>query len=946
MHVSTTGLVYGREPLIQSVLESPDAAVLLIADSGVGKSTVLEATQSIDGIAIAPEPARVGFGPAAIQNALFRAANEALTIYADRDSDGDDAEQGYLLAWGRVRDAVKAQLPGHAATFIVDLIGAKYGKAAGALASTVKDAWGGLSESTVRARLEDLGSVEAIDGIFHVLREMARISSASIVLALDDLQNATDDDLRRLADSIGSLPEGVRLRCAYTLSSYELDEALLRFTSVGAKVIRVPALDFKTVRELLQRNGLSTDLTPSVVQATEGYALHVVAAIELLQSGLASLDLAALDRTSVMRDSTRRAYQRLDSVTVRQAQLLSIFFDPLEDARVQTYLGLDALAWNRARQQLLEVGLFIERASGVWFHSLRRQSIWSELNDEARRMVATKAMTAILENEHVLFSDLVVLGTIFPYCRDELLQDSETRPVAAASLGEIAVAGALMEFREPDARNGFVIVDGLAMHVMEHFGFDGDAVAALQDLVEKKLVFYMEKQDAAVATPLWTRNQALLLAGRASHELGRLPVAALSSVIMDTLRPRLEPFRHLSHSISDESFVSLSESARQLQTRQRDGSFHFGAHKGPNLIVKAQYGDLIWSSAVAYDRAESRDAAITHLRGYEQAFFGSVLKVREVYAHPFPPVASRRFVRAAQRALGRSLDTGYSAGRLSKNADPPTLSWQEEMDLRAATIDFVRRRSDEDERRAYDLVEPQSLYWEVHQDGSLPEVESFDPMRNSWSIYRVTEGDSGAHRVDDSESPSSWNDPFAFLHGTKRLGLRLPQHLRHHTLHGGRRASDPFADELERLTTSAVAYNKQQDQPVLPAGESELLRRLNEAEERAAEDAALLFEEVLRGAGVPAKPDRPARSTLLVAYPLKDALVDFGVSYAEVRGAPSGRPVQLLLLDEKPERVIESHTSEVWPRPAWISLFAGFDNAELLSWGDGGLSVIANRLGY
>jgi hypothetical protein len=163
---------------------------------------------------------------------------------------------------------------------------------------------------------------------------------------------------------------------------------------------------------------------------------------------------------------------------------------------------------------------------------------------------------------------------------------------------------------------------------------------------------------------------------------------------------------------------------------------------------------------------------------------------------------------------------------------------------------------------------------------------------------------------------------------------------------GGHRDSDPFVDELSRLVSEAVAYNGGQEKFTLPSKEEDLIELLTQSDLRAANDAYLLSREVLRPYLPNLKPIAPRSTTLIVISPATHMkrFAEIHVSYAEVEQNPGDQPVRLLLMDEPLER----RSPDVgWPnRPSWLSLFDGFNDVEVSTWGDGGFSVIAELLGY
>ena len=938
--MSATDWVHGREEVLRRLTTSNAECTVLTGDSGIGKSTVLAATQRLTDRALAPPPVRVLSGPASLQLALADAIAGALQILNEDDRGLSVLQQRIRGTARRVSSVATERLRGQVTDHVLDLVSARYGEATGSTLRALKEAWGGSSEDTLMARISSAGDTEVVRVLIELAHELADLADRPLCLALDDMHQATDDDQRRLADVCSVLTDRVRIRAAYTIVGDSYHDALARLEDAGANVVPLTGLGTDSVRAWLVREGLSENQTKAVMESTQGYAQHVQDAISLLKGGASSIDLSRLDRRGIVNRSTAQAWDRLDAELQHRGALLSCFVEPPSGGRTPKYLGIDAVEWSRTRRELTRAGLFIDRAEGAWFHELRRQSVWDrELDEAARDEIAVKVVKYILAETDVTPGDLLLLGVMLPRARGSMTLDPQVLLVLDASKEEVAVAAALMDLSEDTDENRFVVADAVLMRARERYAPTENLVAALEALQDKNLVVYSANTRAAVVCPFWSRDAALTLAGRAAHQSGHFPVPGTASVVFQALVPALSPFRHAIYSIGSFNTAELSKTATKLQALEADGSHNFGRSKGPNLLLDATYGETSWIAAVAYDNAEDRDRARATILHTRVELMGQELHVKEALVHPLPAVPSRRFVSAAEELFGKSLGNAYSTGSI-KGPELPLVSWEREMDQRSAVLHVVRDLCDPDERRAYGLEQPVGLAWHAL------DTEPGEPQ-DGISLMVTVVGRSGAWPLQSSPGDGALVPfdlgPFAFLQAGESAGLTRGEQVRRLRHHVGRRNRNPIVDEIGDLTTQAVAYNKAQDRQSLPLDADELAHQLEVALIRRRDDAAA-FAEAVPGIALPPRRRSVTLAVVIDTTPSVDAWSQLPrIEWAEVVTDHPQERVRVALLDETPRDARRDFATP----PAWLDDFAGLRVQEVLTRGEGPADhLLATWLGY
>jgi AAA ATPase domain len=839
------GSVIGRDDSIRRLASSQASVSLVVGDSGVGKTTVLQAASiRCEGKKVLPPIVRVQASPGALQHALFDSLGQAVAIVT-RDTSA--VERAARIVEHVVERVAQVQLKGLARAVAQHLLGIVRAHAGEQVADTLQSVVAALSTTEADAlavRINGAADNDVVDLIVQFAGELLDLADGKgLVLTLDNADELADDDQRRLEDLARRLPRGVQIWAGFTLWNAESRNIADRLTEAGAISIPLDGLGVDYVAEYLISEGVAADLAPLVHGATGGYPLHLEDAVALLkESGSTAAPLAGLGPDGVMAARTRRAWRDL-TVDVRGvATLLVAFSEPLPSKRIPAFLGIEAVTWGAIEASLRDQGLFT--GSGrLWFHELRRRYIWAEILSQTERSEAADRalpyLIAAVRSGEQLPERLVQFFRIAQHS-PAALATTNAQSVVDASRDEIAVLAAAFELIEPPARQA-ADADYCLLHAREVFRVTGDLRDALTSIVERGLVGSASKENVTVIVPFGSEESRLMLMGRAAVELRRVPMTAAASRLFEAaLAPRLGAFRSGMYGVGWATLKELSDAGDRLQREWPDGTIHIGS-KGPNLLIRASHGDLPFYASIAYDEAPERGEARESLTQLEQTVLGLPLRRLDVVDHPMPVVPSLRFTRAVERVLGRTRSLGRSRDPLDRLEAP--ISMDIEANWRVDLTGEVRARCSKLERYAYSLEETIGLlYGEVEDATALAEVLGGFDARRADGLLR-------------------WGDPLKRFSVSLEAGLPEGSRIGKITMtSGGPRDIDPGVDVVRSLRERAQAFNRSQSRVQIELSEASLAPLLSAAATRRWSDALALKKVISHGRDLP----DPSGQTLYV----------------------------------------------------------------------------------
>jgi hypothetical protein len=237
---------------------------------------------------------------------------------------------------------------------------------------------------------------------------------------------------------------------------------------------------------------------------------------------------------------------------------------------------------------------------------------------------------------------------------------------------------------------------------------------------------------------------------------------------------------------------------------------------------------------VEFASADLRDAARDRLDGLSGEILGQRFEVNDLLSHPASPIPSRRFLKAAERLLGKSLGTPIGSSSISLNLHQPLAS-DEVLRRKAAALHAIRKLCSDLERIVMQLDKPVG-YAYFSDDDDFMEAE-------------IVGGREGVEQL--AVPPDlSWNDPYRMFRVARILNLQPHEHLSHLRIHfrDPPTSKDPVIEALARLHLHAARFNTYQRLRYKVILDADWLERsLTEAARRNLEDARALAANVPLG---------------------------------------------------------------------------------------------------
>jgi hypothetical protein len=786
----------GRDSDIQRLLTGGDKVVLLVGDAGIGKSEVLRVSQDDTSESLAPPPVSLRSAPGSLQRGLLESLASALAEITSNQSAAERVGSLLVSAAGRVVDLRLKDLASGVGRQLLGIVSSRVSPELAGLLSDFAQQLVTTVDAELAARINNASDPDVVDLVCNFASEMRELTDGrNLVLALDDGDLLNESDRRRVADLSTLLPDGVCVRIAFSTWNAQTRDHVDELAQRGVKNVELEGLSETAVGEWLSVEGLPAEWAPRVVQTTNGYALHIAAAVELLKETRSISDLDGMQRPDVIGATTRRVWRELDTPLQVEAQRLCAFREALSPEDAANYLTLDLDVWLTIQRNLVDSRVFT--GSPPWFHELRRRYIWSEiLIDNERDEILSRsiryreqqlAVPGAPPEAFVQYAQLTAQHTSL------IDQDPQVAAVMSADRDEVAIAAALIELQQPTP--AAVVADNVLLYAHQMFGAESDLASALQRLADKGLVHVASNALVTVVVPTWGSTEVVqLLIGRAAGELGRLPTPQLASAVFESeLRPRLGPFRSGTYGLGSPRISELSGQAALHQRVQADGSILIGK-LGPNLLLRYRFDGLPLYAALAYDDEVDRNAAAEALEGWRTESGGRELSVVDCLVDPTSCVPSLRFFLAMERITGTSLVNATNGPSPHARKLGKPISLAEEVHQRALTLDVVRRLCTSEERLACSLDAPIGYLYR----GTAEKSEAIQVI-----------GRSGATPL-ESDLPTQIGSPFYRFELSRAAHLQLDERLGLISWHEGPNQDDPVLHELTWVFQQAARFNDTQ----------------------------------------------------------------------------------------------------------------------------------------
>ncbi|QIX27066.1 AAA family ATPase [Nocardioides sp. JQ2195] len=855
--------MFGREAELDELTALTSQAVLIVGDSGIGKSRLLEAglarlaESSTRPEVICSTRVQLTRRPGALQGALLEALGLAVTMAEAAEGPARRWERIFRdtlaqVAQNRVRDMVAG-----AHGYMLGIIRARLGDPVADLIAEVGDQLSLSAADRLSNQIAAASDPDALQAFKELAFCASSLTDGPLVLALDAVERISDDDFRMLLDLVEDLPQGVFLLMAHASRAADdlarirqLDEVGSKATVAAAgndddpapralRVVSLAPLPTPVVAGWMEHVGLNwraaESLLEDVLHTTGGYPLYVDQALRALAAGR---DLGTVSGEDAFVSRSQQNYAALQLDEQQVVTLLSAFTDPPDLPIVLEVTGLDEVRWTVMERRLVEARVLVTSVRGrPWFHELGRRAIWTSiLSSHQRGASATVAANAILASADAAGSSSI------QDCMDlaRLSRDAPNVASAHEALAEaldlvseeLALLAAMVELEE-DGNQGALSLDHLVRHARHRFGFSGPVGTVVRDLEDKRLVVTAENDDVVIALPVWRSPAAkMAVIGRIATDLGRGPIQSLASTLFEEyVRPLLGEFHAGSFGVGSPSVTELGRTLGQMEYDRavEAGVEHVSRHDRPGLVIRPRLGDLRLYGAVNFPSTELRDAARHQLASLPDDVHGLGEPLRFEVILPWPaegdPLPALRFTRAAKLAIGEDFK---NASHFTKAKSlPPMSTVAAELELELDAWRIVRELSSPTERLAMDIDQPYGLVLVGDETQAwVGEVRGADDL------------------IDLGPPPGTLTSKRMFLQLEELAGLRDDRHISRVRYRGGT-PSNPVPSVLSATHKRLQAFNKAQRigyRLQIPDDVGLLSAMLNRAHQQRYDDAIALVD--------------------------------------------------------------------------------------------------------
>lgn len=815
-----------RPALVDVLLADGAPVVLVMGKSGAGKSQVLR-----DAIA-AVRPQRNVAGPRetmysspCLQLVLDGFADIVAQVLAAHGT-AERVGERLSRAVERLIETKGRELAVAAGREIVNLIRTRLGDDAGQALTAAVRALHQESTQTLGSRLDRARPETALEVIVGFAREIVEMSeSRPAVVVLDRCERLDEVGARLLADLSELLPVGIQIWAAIRNDS-DVGRFLM---STPASLVDVTPLDKREITEILRRRGSPVTAANEILELTDGTALDVQACVGLLERG--APESFGADE-ALARDTQQRIAMLAPNIAPVALRLAALN-DPLPERYLLRFTGEDRDELDTVMTALGSVGLLTAHGDGEWIHERRRHALLETAKPQDFEPAITDATTAVWEyiqaggDEHWLV-ELADLAAQASTLADD---DNGLRAVLNLNDSPLAVLGALMELTEPSSQ----AVDGEALLSFARSAYPTDDLELehLQELRDADLVAVVSNDATTVVILQLSRLASAVALGRVGRVFGQLPVPGIASVAFrEVLLPRIQPFAGGVMGVGRPSVRRLSYMAIGREEDIWDPVSSIARRDmPPALIVRAAFAGRPLYGAFRFESLDARDRGLDAVMGLDVEFLNDRFAVTTAAAYPMTAVPVDRFLRAAERIIGRAIQLTIQDIR-ERLAEP--ITFEERAELRVRTRKVLRDLAGAGLRGAMELDRPLGLHWTATENSHI-EVEVLGGRELAMAHQHV--------------SKSAQTGPYHLFHLARELGLQPGEVIGRVHRTGFNDPShaptnfDPVLAEIGSRRAAAIAFNEAQRTVPVRLDES-LIEQVGRAFHREMADARSLAASV------------------------------------------------------------------------------------------------------
>lgn len=275
-----------ERPEVDQLRSAATPVVLLVGDSGSGKTSVIQAAQRrIDGGVLHPDPVVCRIDDGALQNALLDGLADAIASASDAGSAwkrlGDRlADAAVETAGNLARDLAKAL-----AKELLEAVKSRLGVNVGSGIAAFWKALTTAKDDELRRDIRSRSDANVVRLIVSLAEAAADLLDSNIVLALDEANRLSEDDQRVLASIAAEPPRRVQIIAAWSSAAPSSRAGIDLVVEAGCEVIDLGGLSLEAVSVWLRTERIAADFNERVYQLTRGYPLLVEGIVAHLRAG-------------------------------------------------------------------------------------------------------------------------------------------------------------------------------------------------------------------------------------------------------------------------------------------------------------------------------------------------------------------------------------------------------------------------------------------------------------------------------------------------------------------------------------------------------------------------------------------------------------------------------------------------------------------------------------
>jgi len=912
--------LYGRQGDFDAVTTTRPGFLLVVGDSGIGKSSFLSSLNTWPRDALISKPIVLKSVQGSLQTALADAISDCMSQYLESAQDPQTAWSVVKSIGERVtsvsgREILNAVLAG-TLTYAESKLGketVEIGKRV--LGDITKGGLLGFDDQLAKIRVPDRGTE-----LCAIAAALSEIAGRPIVLRLDNAERLSSEDQGLMAELTDAVSGSVWIIACVTKNDDRGDELIQQVSLRGTLPHELPALTTPAIEQWLAAAEVTAARWEAITRISTGYPLFIEDAIRL--SG-AEGSLDSIPTRNGFQALMKASWKRLPETIRTMVARLAPFADPPPADFLTGYLRLTDVELGVLIDKLIESGIFVRRSDGdAWFHDRRRAFIWEiVLVEKLRSRIATEALEAVgvwIEARKGIETWVLPAAALLTRAAGD---SSTTGPsVFFHTLSDAAIAllwGLIEVFEPSSAWAPGAVIGEVVRHAEARSGLTLDALPLIRELEKLMLVETLELQGVGIMRSMIEGNtDAAALLGEIQFRFHTTPRPRFATVTFGAfVRPVLGPFEDAILNLGRSTLADHKQQSSQLL---RSAQILGGSRQPLVLGGTVTIDDQAISFTARFSTAEARSEAERTIQSISELTH----RVQLVRSVPMPQPR----LRYARYRVGSEM----LRVRLEPIRNPTDEEILRYFDQRAQYVNALGAVSSSDEIEALDLARRRYL---------LALYESSGGWKRSFTGFAVRTSDAGATQL-VSEGVTTPHDPLS------ELQLRAAGHLS-----GGERILGTLfrgaielqiphpllavLDDLERL---GKEYNAGSRSLLFPPDASMLEREIRAERQRVFE-----VRDALVAAGAPDAAD-PRPSTLVAFWEDTESGwgSDFGDWQACAFTVDDGRgAVMVRRVAESPMR------KEDWPNLPIPEVFEDYVGAAVSSVDEGDASaIIARLLGY